>query len=257
MFQLKVLIIILLIIDFLVVYPGHSTGIAQGKINSELGWESIKARIDFLGLSLFHKINYYETRPLVRSCLTERIFRSESRQYGHFMKYPNYGSKFNNSYFPYFSKKWDTLSNQMKNTVLFKDFKSKLKNKFKPVKFRHYSYGSRLGNKLWTRLRLGRTFLNSHGFALQKVDSPSCMCHFKNETTIHYFLDCFLYTVERQFMFDQVSQLVTNFDRLSKTKKLDILLFGIPNNEQFDTNIKIAKYVQTFILDTKRFLMRK
>ena len=83
------------------------------------------------------------------------------------------------------------------------------------------------------------------------------MCHFKNETTIHYFLDCFLYTVERQSMFDQVSQLVTNFDRLSKTKKLDILLFGIPNNEQFDTNIKIAKYVQTFILDTKRFLMRK
>ena len=65
------------------------------KINSELGWESIKDRIDFLGLSLFHKINYYETRPLVRSCLTERIFRLASRQYGHFMKYPNYGSKFN------------------------------------------------------------------------------------------------------------------------------------------------------------------
>ena len=83
------------------------------------------------------------------------------------------------------------------------------------------------------------------------------MCHFKNETTIHYFLDCFLYTVERQSMFDQVSQLVTNFDRLSKTKKLDILLSGIPNNEEFDTNIKIAKIVQTFILDTKRFLMRK
>ena len=145
----------------------------------------------------------------------------------------------------------------MKNTVHFKDFKSKLKIKFKPLKFRHYSYGSRLGNKLWTRLRLGKTFLNSHGFALQKIDSPSCMCHFKNETTIHYFLDCFLYTVERQSMFDQVSQLVPNFNRLSKTKKLDLLLFGIPDNDEFDTNIKIAKYVQTFILDTKRFLMRK
>ena len=227
------------------------------KINNELGWESIKDRIDFLGLSLFHKINYYETRPLVRSCLTERIFRPESRQYGQFTKYPLYGSKFNNSYFPYFSKKWDNLNNQMKNTVHFKDFKSKLKIKFKPLKFRHYSYGSRLGNKLWTRLRLGKTFLNSHGFALQKIDSPSCMCHFKNETTIHYFLDCFLYTVERQSMFDQVSQLVPNFNRLSKTKKLDLLLFGIPDNDEFDTNIKIAKYVQTFILDTKRFLMRK
>ena len=72
----------------------------------------------------------------------------------------------------------------------------------------------------------------------KKIDSPSCMCHFKNETIIHYFLDCFLYTVERQSMFDQVSQLVTNFDRLSKTKKIDILLFGLADNEQFDTNIK-------------------
>merc|ERR1712082_526646 len=35
------------------------------KINKELGWESIKTRIDFLGLSLFHKINTDETRPLL------------------------------------------------------------------------------------------------------------------------------------------------------------------------------------------------
>ena len=58
-------------------------------------------------------------------------------------------------------------------------------------------------------------------------------------------------------MQDSSLKKMANFDRLSKTKKLDILLFGIPNNEQFDTNIKIAKYVQTFILDTKRFLLRK
>ena len=47
-------------------------------------------------------------------------------------------------------------------------------------------YGSRLGNKLLTRMRLGRTYLNSHGFAIQKVKSPSCMCHFNNETPTHY-----------------------------------------------------------------------
>ena len=93
-------------------------------------------------------------------------------------------------------------------------------------------YGSRLGNKHWTRMRLGRTYLNSHGFALQKVKSPSCMCHFNNETPTHYLLDCFLYTVERQSMFDQVSQLVTNFGWLSKTKKwiFYFLGFRIMNN---------------------------
>ena len=54
------------------------------KINNELGWESIKIRADFLGLSLFHKIVFHETRPLVRSCLSEKIFRKGSCQFGNF-----------------------------------------------------------------------------------------------------------------------------------------------------------------------------
>ena len=188
------------------------------KLNIELGWESIQTRVDFLGLSLFHKINYYETRPLVRECLTSLNMRIHSKQYGKYMPYPKYGRKFDQSYFPYFSKKWDSLDKSLRNTVFFKEFKGKLKERYKPIRLRHYSYGSRLGNKLWTRMRLGRTYLNSHGFAIQKVKSPSCMCHFNNETPTHYLLDCFLYTVERQSLFDRVSQLVTNFDRLSKTK---------------------------------------
>ena len=64
------------------------------KINKELGWESIRDRIDFLGLSLFHKINYCETRTLIRSCLTSRIMRNESRQVGNYNRYPNYVTNF-------------------------------------------------------------------------------------------------------------------------------------------------------------------
>ena len=52
---------------------------SSDKINIELGWESIKTRIDFLGLSLFHKVAMGDTRPLIRSCLTEQIFRKGSR----------------------------------------------------------------------------------------------------------------------------------------------------------------------------------
>ena len=64
------------------------------KLNQELGWESIKTRIDFLGLSLFHKVALGETRPLLRSCLTDRIMRLSCRQVGNFTQYPNYGAKF-------------------------------------------------------------------------------------------------------------------------------------------------------------------
>ena len=143
------------------------------------------------------------------------------------------------------------------NTHIFDEFKVKLKSKLKPVRFKHFSYGSRLGNKLWTRIRLGRSSLNAHGFEIQKVDSPSCLCHFKNETPMHYFLDCFLYTIERQLLLDQVGQLVTNFNQMPKYKQLNILMYGFLDNDFYALNKEIAKHVQTYILQTKRFLRRK
>ena len=39
---------------------------SKDKLNTELGWESIRKRIDFLGLCLFQKMRLYLTRPLVR-----------------------------------------------------------------------------------------------------------------------------------------------------------------------------------------------
>ena len=62
---------------------------------------------------------------------------------------------------------------------------------------------------------------------------------------MHYMLDCFLYTIERQLLCDQVSQVVPEFDQMSKTKKLEILLFGFPDNDCFDLNIKLAKITQS------------
>ena len=71
---------------------------------------------------------------------------------------------------------------------------------------------------------------------------------------MHYFLDCFLYTIERQLLLDQVGQLVANFDKMPKYKKLDILLYGILDNDEIELNKEIVKHVQMFILQTKRFL---
>ena len=137
------------------------------------------------------------------------------------------------------------------------EFKDKLKLLLKPAKIKHYAYGSKLGNKLWTRLRLGRSYLNSHGYAIGKVPSPSCQCHFKNETVQHYLLDCFLYTNERQSLFTEVNQYVSNFYTMTKTNKTELLLSGLPDNDQFEINRNVAKLVQLFILQTKRFLIRQ
>ena len=40
---------------------------SQEKLNIELGWESIKKRVDFLGLCLFQKMHLHLTRPLVNA----------------------------------------------------------------------------------------------------------------------------------------------------------------------------------------------
>ena len=103
-------------------------------------------RIDFLGLCLFQKIHLHETRPLIRSCLT-RLDREKTRitrSKGGYLPFPNYGTKFQNSFFPYISKLWNNLDTCTKTLSLI-DFKSKLKDKLKPDKIKHFDKGSKLG----------------------------------------------------------------------------------------------------------------
>ena len=70
-----------------------------------------------------------------------------------------------------------------------------------------------------------------------------------------YFLDCFLYSPERQTLFSLFEHHVPNFHRISKKKKLDLIIRGINiEDEDFLTlNTLLTKYVQNFIISTKRF----
>ena len=81
---------------------------------------------------------------MIRSCLTpldmeKRVTRSK----GGYTPYPNYGSKFLNSYFPYISKMWNNLDKTRKCLSIL-DFKSKLKSDLKPNKINHFSKGSKV-----------------------------------------------------------------------------------------------------------------
>ena len=195
---------------------------SKEKLNKEMGWESIKTRIDFLGLSLFHKIHLGETRPLIKTYFTKFNIKPNSRQNGGYRLHKNYGVKFSNSFFPYFTRKWNNLPSSIRSLDLA-DFKSRLKTDLKPVKVKYLAYGSKLANKLHTRLRVGRSFLNSDSFLIGKTQSPECLCHERNETTLHYLTKCFLYTVERQVLSEQVMQYLPNFNQLSQANKVEIL----------------------------------
>ena len=77
----------------------------------------------------------------------------------------------------------------------------------------------------------------------------------QSETVLHFFTECFLYTEERQILYDSMDQILPNFKKYPNKTKLQILLNGINlSSEEIDSrNGKIIFVVQNFILKTKRF----
>ena len=123
------------------------------------------------------------------------------------------------------------------------------------IKYKHFSKGSKIGNSLLTRIRLNRSNLNLHKFTIGLSDSAECDCHAKKETSEHYLTTCFLFSGERQILYNLVEHYIPNFKNKTKAKQYEILTMGINiHSQKFNsTNTTIAIAVQKFILATKRF----
>ena len=226
------------------------------KLNNELGWESILERGNFLSVNIFHKIHLYETRPLIRKCMPKANLQNNLnlRNKQGYVPFPYKGDKFNSSFFPNTTKIWNQLPKNIQCQNI-EEFKKSTKTMFKPQKYKHFSRGSKLGNTLLTRIRVGRSDLNQHKFIIGLVENPECMCHFRSESPEHFFLDCFLYLPERQILFGLIEHYVPFFPKLTKKEKLEMILKGVYINDDtfLTTNTIIIKATQNFILSTKRF----
>ena len=68
---------------------------SREKLNKELWWETIQKWIEYLGLSIFHKIHVRDTRPLLKKCFTKLdwVKRRNLKSKGGYLPYPNYGNK--------------------------------------------------------------------------------------------------------------------------------------------------------------------
>ena len=106
---------------------------------------------------------------------------------------------------------------QASNLTDYKMYNSK---EIKPPQFKHFSKGNKLSNSFLNRIRVGRSFLNQHTFSIRHADSPQCLCYFREESPSHYFLDCFLYSPERQALFNLFEHYILKFPNFSKHKKL-------------------------------------
>ena len=230
---------------------------SKDKLNTELGWETIKKRAENLGLTIFHKIHKQETRPIVRSCMPKFDIERKNilRSKGGYIPFKNYNMKYKNSFFPHTTNLWNCLPDEVKCKELL-EFKDYVKKQLKPTRYKHFSRGNKLPNTLLTKIRVGRSDLNQHKFTIGLTDNPKCDCHYREESPLHYFVDCFLYLPERQTLFNLIEHYIPKFPTFTKQRKLDIILRGIdPDNPIFlPTNTSLTIAVQKFILQTKRFL---
>jgi hypothetical protein len=168
---------------------------SKEKLNNELGWETITERGNLLSLNIFHKIHLHETRHLVRSCMPMLYLQNnyKIRKKGSYVPFPNKGDKFKLSFFPNTTKLWNSIPKQLQLKPL-DEFKIGIKKEMKHPKFKHFARGSKIGNTLLTRIRVGRSLLNQHKLTIGLADSPECLCHFRSESPEQYLLDCFLYS---------------------------------------------------------------
>ena len=144
------------------------------KLNCELGWEKILERGDILSLSLFHKIHLHETRPLIKTCMPKLDLEKTclTRSKGGYIPQKFKGTTFEKSFFPSTLKRWNSLSKDIQCKELC-EFKMSIKERLKPEKYKHFSKGSKLGNTLLTRIRVGRSSLKQHKFTIGLTDSPN------------------------------------------------------------------------------------
>ena len=78
------------------------------------------------------------------------------RSNGGYARYPNYGVKFQNSFFPHFSRSWNSLPKNVK-IIFFIDFKKQIALRLKPTKYKHFQGGPTFGNISNTKIRDGRS----------------------------------------------------------------------------------------------------
>ena len=85
----------------------------------------------------------------------QNILRSK----GGYIPFKYKDKKFNNSFFPNTLKLWNNLKREIQYKDV-NDFKLSIKKKIKPPRYKHFSHGSKLGNTLFTQIRVCVPILN-------------------------------------------------------------------------------------------------
>ena len=227
------------------------------KLRLELGWTTMENRRKIHKLILYHRIQAPNSQmPLyINSILPEsRISQTgkELRNSEAITQPYNRTSIFKNSFIPNTTKLWNKLARSVRQSNHI-SFKRTIIERFSPPPPpAFFTFGSKRGNLLHTRLRVGASQLNSHLYQFQLTDSPKCSCSNQSETAEHFILNCPLHNNYRTVMLNDLSTILDiDFTSLTKSLQMNIILNGYSLSQV--SGRRVAYCVQRYIMHTQRF----
>ena len=136
--------------------------------------------------------------------------------------------RYSNLYFQNTISEWNLLENKVRNSPSISHFKKNLLAITWPGKNPTYNTCDIQGMKLLTKPRVEFSALNGHRFKHNfGCLSPICVCGTCTEDNEHFILHCPLYSILRQDLFDQLSD-IDGFNVVNVNPKelYPLLLFG-------------------------------
>ncbi|MCG7875203.1 MAG: reverse transcriptase family protein [Candidatus Thiodiazotropha endolucinida] len=214
------------------------------KLFYELGWESLESRRNKHKLVLFYKIVHGLTPSYLSDLVPPTVQETTPyslRNSGHIQSYRTNSNLFLDSFFPSTIRAWNRLPSEVQEAPSVQAFKFRL-NRDLHTPPRYFNTGTRKGQILQARLRMGCSSLNSDLYRKNIVPSPSCQCgHF--ESAAHFFFNCPNYNeVRLRYLPGDLH-----------TYTVQDLLFGM-ENQTVQENESLFVQVQDFIVRSGRFL---
>ena len=149
---------------------------------------------------------------------------------------------------------WNKLDSRLKKAKSFTNFKKNILSFIRPKTSNVFNSNSSKGLKFVTRLHVWLSHLRKHKFEHSFQDSinPLCSCSLDVESTIHYFLHCPLFTVERHNLLNTISQIDNKLVDINESNLKQHLLFG-DSFRDTDTNTEILNAIVNYVLRTMGF----
>ena len=207
------------------IVSGCWQGTSRERLYEELVWESLCER-RWARLTTFYKIKSGLAPSYLSDHIPEHVETNISLRHRNARAPFSRTERYANSFLPYCIENWNTLVDSVKLLPLVTCFKKHLNSFIRPKGNSYYDIRDKSGLKILTKVEFSdlRGHRYNHNF---NCISPLCAYGIENETTVHYFLCCPRYQIQRDILLSKVSE-VSGSDKsvLPKDRLNHILMYG-------------------------------